>query len=58
MVNIAFLIGGIASWGLLFPFLETKSGQWYHTTSPSSLAGINGYKVCGNNKVLIGCKFI
>uniref|UniRef100_A0ACD5U6Y2 Uncharacterized protein n=1 Tax=Avena sativa TaxID=4498 RepID=A0ACD5U6Y2_AVESA len=45
MVNITFLAGGIASWGLLFPFLETKSGQWYQTASPSSLAGINGYKV-------------
>ncbi|XP_051183380.1 probable metal-nicotianamine transporter YSL3 [Lolium perenne] len=45
MVNITFLVGGIVSWGLLFPFLETKSGQWYHTPSPSSLAGINGYKV-------------
>ncbi|CAM0957280.1 unnamed protein product [Alopecurus aequalis] len=45
MINITFLAGGIASWGILFPFLESKSGQWYHTSSPSSLAGINGYKV-------------
>ena len=46
MVNITLLAGGITSWGFLFPFLETKSGQWYHTSSPTSLVGSNGYKVC------------
>ncbi|KAF6983137.1 hypothetical protein CFC21_001412 [Triticum aestivum] len=45
MVNITLLVGGITSWGFLFPFLETKSGQWYHTSNPTSLVGSNGYKV-------------
>jgi uncharacterized oligopeptide transporter (OPT) family protein len=46
VINLALLFGGIVSWGLVYPFLETKHGEWYHTESPSSLQGMNGYKVC------------
>ncbi|XBI85029.1 hypothetical protein VPH35_093231 [Triticum aestivum] len=45
VVNFALLFGGIISWGLLYPFLESKHGQWYHTDNASSLTGMNGYKV-------------
>uniref|UniRef100_J3M5B7 Uncharacterized protein n=1 Tax=Oryza brachyantha TaxID=4533 RepID=J3M5B7_ORYBR len=45
MVNLGLLFGAIVSWGFLYPFLETKQGQWYETESPSSLKGLNGYKV-------------
>ncbi|KAM0840399.1 hypothetical protein ACQ4PT_059686 [Festuca glaucescens] len=44
VINLALLFGGIVSWGLVYPFLETKHGEWYHTESPSSLQGMNGYK--------------
>lgn len=45
VVNFGLLFGGIISGAIIFPFLETKRGQWYVTESPSTLNGINGYKV-------------
>uniref|UniRef100_A0A0D9WED9 Uncharacterized protein n=1 Tax=Leersia perrieri TaxID=77586 RepID=A0A0D9WED9_9ORYZ len=45
LVNFALLAGAIISWGFLYPYLEGKKGQWYHTDSPTSLDGFNGYKV-------------
>ncbi|XP_062179393.1 probable metal-nicotianamine transporter YSL3 [Phragmites australis] len=45
MVNFALLFGAILSWGFLYPYIESKKGQWYHTDSPTSLNGSNGYKV-------------
>ncbi|WVZ97554.1 hypothetical protein U9M48_043080, partial [Paspalum notatum var. saurae] len=44
VVNFGLLFGGIVSGGIIYPFLESKKGQWYHTDSPSTLDGINGYK--------------
>ncbi|KAL5230202.1 hypothetical protein ABZP36_028978 [Zizania latifolia] len=44
-VNFGLLFGAIISWGIFYPYLETKRGQWYETDSPTSLIGINGYKV-------------
>jgi hypothetical protein len=46
IVNFGLFFGAIISWGFLYPFLETKRGQWYQTDSPTSLNGQNGYKVC------------
>uniref|UniRef100_A0A0D9WED8 Uncharacterized protein n=1 Tax=Leersia perrieri TaxID=77586 RepID=A0A0D9WED8_9ORYZ len=45
IVNFGLLFGAIISWGFLYPFLETKRGQWYQTDSHTSLTGLNGYKV-------------
>ncbi|CAM0957268.1 unnamed protein product [Alopecurus aequalis] len=45
VINLALLFGAIISWGFVYPFLETKHGEWYHTDSASSLKGMNGYKV-------------
>ena len=45
VVNFGLLFGAITSWGILFPFLDSKRGQWYHTDSTSSLNGADGYKV-------------
>ncbi|BAF16945.1 hypothetical protein OsI_19186 [Oryza sativa Indica Group] len=45
IVNFGLFFGAIISWGFLYPFLETKRGQWYQTDSPTSLNGQNGYKV-------------
>ncbi|AQK93311.1 putative metal-nicotianamine transporter YSL7 [Zea mays] len=45
VVNFGLLFGGCISGGIIYPFLQSKKGQWYHTENPSSLNGINGYKV-------------
>jgi len=46
MVNISLLIGAILSWGVMWPLIEQKKGDWYSAeTSESSLHGIQGYRV-------------
>ncbi|KAJ6737023.1 METAL-NICOTIANAMINE TRANSPORTER YSL7-RELATED [Salix viminalis] len=46
MVNISLLLGAILSWGILWPIIETKKGDWYSADAkPSSLHGIQGYRV-------------
>ncbi|KAF3644588.1 putative metal-nicotianamine transporter YSL7 [Capsicum chacoense] len=46
MVNISLLIGAIVSWGIMWPMIEEKKGDWYSAKlSPSSLHGIQGYRV-------------
>ncbi|KAK4484075.1 hypothetical protein RD792_011295 [Penstemon davidsonii] len=46
MVNVSLLIGAIFSWGILWPYIESKRGDWYSADlSASSLHGIQGYRV-------------
>ncbi|CAA7391112.1 unnamed protein product [Spirodela intermedia] len=46
LVNISVLLGGILSWGLMWPLIEKREGDWYPVgTSPSSLHGIQGYRI-------------
>ncbi|GAA0158229.1 transporter [Lithospermum erythrorhizon] len=46
MVNFSLLIGAIVSWGLLWPWIQSKKGDWYPSdVSSSSLHGLQGYKV-------------
>ncbi|KAK7308441.1 hypothetical protein VNO77_42046 [Canavalia gladiata] len=46
LVNASLLLGAIISWGLLWPWIETKKGSWYSADLPaSSLSGIQGYRV-------------
>ncbi|KAL0004956.1 hypothetical protein SO802_012517 [Lithocarpus litseifolius] len=46
MVNISLLIGAVLSWGVMWPLIEQKKGDWYSAElSASSLHGIQGYRV-------------
>ncbi|XP_047960425.1 probable metal-nicotianamine transporter YSL7 [Salvia hispanica] len=46
MVNISLLIGAIISWGIMWPVIESKKGNWYSADIPgNSLHGIQGYRV-------------
>ncbi|CAN1172812.1 Probable metal-nicotianamine transporter YSL7 [Linum perenne] len=46
MVNISLLFGAVISWGIMWPLIEAKKGDWYSADlSPSSLHGIQGYRV-------------
>ncbi|KAM7463295.1 hypothetical protein LguiA_031416 [Lonicera macranthoides] len=46
MVNVSLLIGAIISWGIMWPLIEAKKGDWYSASLPSSsLHGIQGYRV-------------
>lgn len=46
IVNLSVLLGGIISWGLMWPLIDKKKGDWYSDSLPStSLHGLQGYKV-------------
>ncbi|KAJ8771900.1 hypothetical protein K2173_027077 [Erythroxylum novogranatense] len=46
IINISVLLGGILSWGLMWPLIETRKGHWFSADlKPSSLHGLQGYKV-------------
>ncbi|KAK7291306.1 hypothetical protein RIF29_06327 [Crotalaria pallida] len=46
IINISVLLGGILSWGLMWPLIENKEGHWYKKDlGQSNLHGIQGYRV-------------
>ncbi|GLU12797.1 hypothetical protein SLE2022_294560 [Rubroshorea leprosula] len=46
IVNVSLLLGGILSWGLMWPLIDTRKGDWYAADLPSSsMHGLQGYKV-------------
>uniref|UniRef100_A0A2P2LD65 Metal-nicotianamine transporter YSL7 n=1 Tax=Rhizophora mucronata TaxID=61149 RepID=A0A2P2LD65_RHIMU len=46
IINISVLLGGILSWGLMWPLIETKKGHWFGAQLGSSnMGGLQGYKV-------------
>ncbi|KAL3625598.1 putative metal-nicotianamine transporter ysl7 [Castilleja foliolosa] len=46
LINISLLVGAILSWGLMWPLIHERKGDWYSAEySPSSLHGLQGYKV-------------
>ncbi|KAL4597287.1 hypothetical protein ACB092_12G222800 [Castanea dentata] len=46
IVNISVLLGGIISWGLMWPLIEDRKGDWYRADlDPGSMSGIQGYRV-------------
>ncbi|XP_066346343.1 probable metal-nicotianamine transporter YSL10 isoform X2 [Miscanthus floridulus] len=48
LVNASVLLGGVVSWGIMWPLIEQKKGDWYPADlKPSSLRGIVGYRVRG-----------
>ncbi|KDP41617.1 hypothetical protein JCGZ_16024 [Jatropha curcas] len=46
VINISVLLGGILSWGLMWPLIDSRKGDWFPADlSPKSLSGLQGYKV-------------
>ncbi|KAF9624028.1 hypothetical protein IFM89_007726 [Coptis chinensis] len=46
LINISLLVGAILSWGIMWPLIDKKKGDWYSASySPSSLHGLQGYRV-------------
>ncbi|KAK4430503.1 putative metal-nicotianamine transporter YSL7 [Sesamum alatum] len=46
IINISLLVGAILSWGVMWPLIEQRKGDWYSAEySSSSLHGLQGYKV-------------
>lgn len=46
LVNVSLLLGGIISWGLMWPLIEKNEGHWYPAgLGESNFQGLYGYKV-------------
>lgn len=46
LINISLLIGGIISWGIMWPLIYAKRGDWYSADlKKTSLHGLQGYQV-------------
>lgn len=46
IINVSLLLGAILSWGIMWPLIDKKKGDWYSANlSESSLHGLQGYKV-------------
>ncbi|KAH7529473.1 probable metal-nicotianamine transporter YSL8 isoform X1 [Ziziphus jujuba] len=46
IVNISVLLGGILSWGLMWPLIDSRKGDWFPSDlSSTSMHGLQGYKV-------------
>ncbi|KAI3898130.1 hypothetical protein MKX03_021729 [Papaver bracteatum] len=46
IINVSLLVGGILSWGIMWPLIENRKGDWYPAElSPNSLHGIQGYRI-------------
>ncbi|XP_027357676.1 probable metal-nicotianamine transporter YSL5 isoform X2 [Abrus precatorius] len=45
IINISVLLGGIISWGIMWPLIKNKEGDWYDKgLGESNLHGIQGYR--------------
>lgn len=51
IVNVSVLLGGILSWGIMWPLIRNKKGSWYAASlSETSLHGLQGYRVSKHSK--------
>ncbi|KAI3965747.1 hypothetical protein MKX01_010704 [Papaver californicum] len=45
-INLSMLLGAVVSWGIMWPLVEQKKGDWFSADlSLRSLNGLQGYKV-------------
>ncbi|KAF9589669.1 hypothetical protein IFM89_026924 [Coptis chinensis] len=45
-INLSMAFGAIVSWGIMWPLIEKRKGDWYSADLPSSsLSSLQGYKV-------------
>lgn len=55
IINVSLLIGGMLSWGIMWPLIETKKGDWYPADLKAhNLHGLQGYKVFIAIAVILG----
>ncbi|RWR92594.1 Oligopeptide transporter [Cinnamomum micranthum f. kanehirae] len=55
IVNISLLAGSVLSWGIMWPLIEAKKGDWYSDKlSASNLHGLQGYKVFIGIAMILG----
>ena len=45
IVNISVLLGGILSWGVMWPLIDAKKGDWYPQNLSATMHGLQAYRV-------------
>ncbi|KAK3000347.1 hypothetical protein RJ639_022470 [Escallonia herrerae] len=55
LVNLSLLFGAVLSWGMMWPLIGERKGDWFPTTLPeSSMKSVNGYKVFISIALILG----
>ncbi|KAL2243829.1 UNVERIFIED_CONTAM: putative metal-nicotianamine transporter YSL8 [Sesamum indicum] len=55
IINVSALVGGILSWGIMWPLIENRKGHWYPADlPPNSLKGLQGYKIFIGIAMILG----
>jgi len=55
IVNVSVLLGGILSWGVMWPLIAKKKGSWYPANlEDSSLHGLQAYRVFISIALILG----
>ncbi|XAR73636.1 hypothetical protein NMG60_11007674 [Bertholletia excelsa] len=55
LINVSLLVGGILSWGIMWPLIQDRRGHWYSAElPPSSLNGLQGYRVFIGIAMILG----
>ncbi|CAH1433353.1 unnamed protein product [Lactuca virosa] len=55
LINVSLLVGSILSWGIMWPLINEKKGDWYPADlKSSSLHGLQGYRVFIGIAMILG----
>ncbi|KAI4378203.1 hypothetical protein MLD38_015717 [Melastoma candidum] len=55
VVNLSLLLGAVLSWGLMWPLIGKRKGDWFPASLPqTSMKSLNGYKVFISISLILG----
>ncbi|KAK4480527.1 hypothetical protein RD792_013603 [Penstemon davidsonii] len=55
LVNLSLLLGAVLSWGVMWPLISEKKGDWFsQQIKESSMGSLNGYKVFISIALILG----
>eukprot|EP00516_Mucochytrium_quahogii_P004312 CAMPEP_0203749064 /NCGR_PEP_ID=MMETSP0098-20131031/3755_1 /ASSEMBLY_ACC=CAM_ASM_000208 /TAXON_ID=96639 /ORGANISM=" , Strain NY0313808BC1" /LENGTH=697 /DNA_ID=CAMNT_0050638007 /DNA_START=36 /DNA_END=2129 /DNA_ORIENTATION=- len=54
IVNYSMMFGSVISWGIMWPIIQGKAGDWYPEAEAGTLKGLLGYKVFFAIALIIG----
>ncbi|KAK4384812.1 Metal-nicotianamine transporter YSL3 [Sesamum angolense] len=55
LVNLSLLLGAVLSWGIMWPLIGAKKGDWFsQSIKESSMKSLNGYKVFISIALILG----
>ncbi|CAO2833114.1 unnamed protein product [Amaranthus hypochondriacus] len=54
LINVSLLLGAILSWGLMWPLIEAKKGDWYDASLVKTMHGLQGYQIFIAIAIILG----